>query len=353
MRILVDGFWWYEGPQSNRMVLLEIVKKWATEFPDDELIIAASVRPGEQGQESPPAGFRTVRTHLRLHPAINAIELPRTAHRLDADALLTFNYSAISRCGVVFVHDVLFQTNPEWFTPVERAYFSAIPILAKRARTVITTSATERERIIQNNPNLTRVVSSGLAVSSSFVHAEPNKPGLPLAPDSFVLCIGRFNVRKNLEVTVRAIVQSGLLSEDFPLVLVGEESGARTDISRLLAEVPKNSILFARRLTEGELKWLYANCSLFVCLSLDEGFGLPVVEAATLGAPVLASDIAVFRENLGAYATYVDPTDIEAIASAARGLGAIGRDDRARYVEKHSWTSVCHRIRGELVRQLP
>jgi len=68
------------------------------------------------------------------------------------------------------------------------------------------------------------------------------------------------------------------------------------------------------------LKWLYTHCALFVCLSLDEGFGLPVVEAATLGCRVLASDIPVFRETIGCHATFVDALDVDGISRAIRDI---------------------------------
>jgi glycosyltransferase involved in cell wall biosynthesis len=349
MKIVIDGYWWHEGPLSNRMVLLEIVRHWAAEFPEDELVLAVPRRRPRAGQLRAPPEVQVVTSHLRMHPAINSIELPMIARRESADAILAFNFAAISRRGVVFLHDVLFQTNPEWFTRVERAYFSAMPILARAARSVIATSATEQTRIMKKNPKLRRVVRCGLAVSSSLANAEPQRPELGLSPSSFIVCVGRFNIRKNLEVTVRALQQSGVLSDNFPLVLIGEPSGAPAGVSDFAGAIASKSIVVAQRVSEGELKWLYTNCRFFVCLSLDEGFGLPVIEAASFDAPVLASDIAVFRENLGSYGTYVRPTDTDAVASAARRM-ATTRGSDAPYIEQHSWRSVCQCIRDELSR---
>jgi glycosyltransferase involved in cell wall biosynthesis len=349
MKILVDGYWWHEGPHSNRMVLLEIVKHWMRFFPDDELLVAVPKGRKGVGLHRPPVGVSAVTTHMRTHPAINSIELPMIARRESADAILAFNFAAMSKRAAVFLHDVLFQTNPEWFTPLERLYYSAMPILAHRARTVITTSANECSRISENNPRLQRVVNCGLAASSSLTDAEPQRVGLDISTDRFILCVGRFNVRKNLEVTVRALRQSGLLSESFPLVVVGEPSGVPADISEFAEAIANKSIVIAQSVTDEELSWLYSNCRLFVCLALDEGFGLPVVEAATFGAPILASDIPVFRETLGSYGTFVRPTDTEAIAATARRLVTIDRDSGS-YVARYTWRLVCERIRDELGR---
>jgi glycosyltransferase involved in cell wall biosynthesis len=349
MKIVIDGYWWHEGPRSNRMVLLEIVRHWTAQFPDDQLILVLPNARGRSRHPLPPADVKIVKSHLRLHPAINSIELPMIARRESADAILAFNFAAMSKRGVVLLHDVLFQTNPEWFTPIERAYCSAMPILARGARSVIATSATEQERIIANNPKLRRVVRCGLAVASSLADAEPQRPDLDLAADSFIVFVGRFNIRKNLEVTVRAIQESGVLSADFPLVLIGEPSGIPAGVSEFEQDIANKSIVIAQGLTEGELKWLYTNCRFLVCLSLDEGFGLPVVEAASFGAPVLASDIKVFRENLGSYPSFVRPTDSQAVAAAARRMVTTHRSS-TRYVEQHSWRSVCENIRGEFDR---
>jgi glycosyltransferase involved in cell wall biosynthesis len=349
MKLVVDGYWWRSGPHSNRMVLMEIVRHWPSEYPEDELIVAVpKSRVPTEPQDAPTV--RTVDTHLQIHPVINAFELPVVARRLHADGILAFNFASLSRRGVIFLHDVLFQTNPEWFTPIERVYFAGMPALARRAKSVITTSKSEQIRISHSNPKLNRVVNCGLSIAPSLKHAQARKPDLQVESDSFVVCVGRFNVRKNLDTTIRALIQTGLLSKSFPLVLVGETSGAAADISDFSAPAADGMILTASHLTEGELKWLYENCRLFVCLSLDEGFGLPVVEAAVFGAPVLASDIPVFRENLGSWGTFVQPTDEKAIATAAISLASNGRSTTA-YVERHTWGSICRDIRNELLRE--
>jgi len=298
-----------------------------------------------------PDQVELVRTRLRLHPVINFIELPIIARRVRADAILAFNFAANAVTGVVFLHDVLFQSNPEWFTAVERAYFSAMPLLARRASSVITTSRSELERIRRLNPGLRRLVSSGLSVASSFSDAGCTDPGLNLVNDRYLLCVGRLNVRKNLAAMAHAALRSGVLSKDFPLVVVGEPSGRITDLNDdFRFAVDAGTLRMIESIGETELKWLYSNCALFLCMSLDEGFGLPPVEAAILGCRVLVSDIPVFRETLGPHATFVDPVDVDAIAAAIREI--VHRRPAkhpTRYRPAHTWSSVCAEIRHELV----
>jgi glycosyltransferase involved in cell wall biosynthesis len=347
VNLLVDGYWWTEGPMSNRMVLHEIVRRWVRDYPNDRITLAVP----SHHKATVPDGVELARTRLRVHPAINFLELPLIGRRRRADAILAFNFAANSATGAVFLHDVLFQSNPEWFTPVERVYFSAMPLLAPRAGSVVTTSQSELDRIRRFNPKLRRVVTSGLAVPSSLSTVTATDPGLHLEPGRYLLCVGRLNVRKNLLTTLRAALRSGVLSKDFPLVVVGEPSGRITLLDHdFRSAVAAGTILIVDRISESRLKWLYSHCALFMCMSLDEGFGLPPVEAATLGCRVLASDIPVFRETLGRHATFVDAADPDAIVDAIRGIA--GQKPSAHhpgYRQAHTWSSVCRVIRDELL----
>jgi glycosyltransferase involved in cell wall biosynthesis len=84
--------------------------------------------------------------------------------------------------------------------------------------------------------------------------------------------------------------------------------------------IEEGAIRLLGGIDDAELAWLFGHAELFVFLSLDEGFGLPPVEALSFGCPVLASDIPVLRETLGDRATFVDPTDPSAIAAAFQAL---------------------------------
>jgi len=72
--------------------------------------------------------------------------------------------------------------------------------------------------------------------------------------------------------------------------------------------------------TPGELEWLYANATLLVFATRHEGFGLPLLEAAGRGVPVVASDIPALREIGDGVARFVPPDDALAWSSAVRDL---------------------------------
>ena len=99
---------------------------------------------------------------------------------------------------------------------------------------------------------------------------------------------------------------------------------------------------------------MYGEASLFVFLSLDEGFGMPCLEALHFGTPILASDIPVFREILRDQAWYADPHSVDAAAAAIAGaLESVerqGRPPRKRPEELgYAWAVSVQRLRAAAV----
>ena len=87
------------------------------------------------------------------------------------------------------------------------------------------------------------------------------------------------------------------------------------------------------RVSEDELRALYAGAPVFAYPSLYEGFGLPVLEAMAAGAPVMTSNVSSLPEVAGDAALLVDPTDVSAIGIALTRLLAdpvLAEDLRAR-----------------------
>jgi glycosyltransferase involved in cell wall biosynthesis len=75
-----------------------------------------------------------------------------------------------------------------------------------------------------------------------------------------------------------------------------------------------DGVIFTGFVSEGELRWLYENCSAYIFPSLSEGFGLPGLEAMMHGAPVVSSNATCLPETHGDAAHYFDPLDTEDIA---------------------------------------
>ena len=346
MRVLYDTYWWSTGPISGRVVAREILKAWMAEFPQDEFVLG--VRPRDRSEvECAFPGVRTVRIFGRPHGIATILQYGWHARRHGANIAYTQNFAPPGVWSAIFVHDVMFQTNPEWFTVPERAYFWLIATFARGADLVVTSSEHEAQRIRDNNPRLRRVVPIGLSVSGALADAEPRVPDVAVGLDGFTLTVGRLNVRKNLGAALAGALDSGRLSPEKPLVVVGGGDGKSADLPDRVARAAKGGLIrFVPYVDDAELSWLYQHADLFVYLALDEGFGLPPVEALHFGTPVLVSDIDVFHENLGSIATYVDPRDISAIA---RTLAEVPTNRVDGSSVLRSWTSSAQLLRSAVV----
>lgn len=320
MRVLFDAFWWGRGPVSNRQVMREFIWAWSEQFPEDELVVAVRSRHVAMARDELPDAVRIVGTRMSPQGVSAILELPFVAGRTRADVTLVHNFTPAFGRSAVFVHDFMFLRTPAWFTRKELAYFRLMPLTIGRASLVFTSSETEAAAI-RPFAKGRAVIPVGLAVGRTLDGAEPRRPSALDDVDDFLLSVGRLNVRKNVASALEGALASGTVSPRAPIVVVGEAHGRFPGLpDRVLRAVSDGSVRFLGHASDAELAWLYLHTRGLVFVSLDEGFGMPTLEAVRFGAPVVASDIPVFHEILGARAVYADPRDLASIARAIRAL---------------------------------
>ncbi len=143
----------------------------------------------------------------------------------------------------------------------------------------------------------------------------------PPPPIPYVLTVSRIDARKN-HVRMLAAYER-LAREGFPhrWIVAGPRGFGAEEFERALALSPVRERVERRAFVpDAELPVLYADASLFLFASLDEGFGLPPLEAAGCGTPVVAADAASLPEVLADGALLPDPRDADAIFEAARAV---------------------------------
>ena len=137
--------------------------------------------------------------------------------------------------------------------------------------------------------------------------------------------------------------------ENFPsLIIVGEIESEH--YLRLIPISLRDKVLILNQVTDNELSWLYRNCQIFSFLSLDEGFGLPVLEALYFNCTLLLSDIKVFREISKGKAEFVNPMSSTEVSSGIIRVLADG-NPKLGYLPKEifAWTQSIEKIRSEII----
>lgn len=344
LRVLLDGYWWVSGAASGRNVVQSLVVTWGTLHPGDRLTLA--VRRHERAAIEADLRRSGITADLVDYPrlarvqALAAWSLGRAV--VGHDAVLTQNFAAHSRHALscVLVHDAIYVEHPEWFSIPERVYLSALRPMLRNAELIFTTSQSETARVERVWPETrSRLRPIGLGVPVALARAIARRPESLPGDVPFILVVGRLNIRKNLRRLLDAFLQSPALPAAYRLVVVGEPDGKRDAAAMSSAAA---SVSFLDRIDDGELRWLYEHCALFVFPSLDEGYGLPLIEAQFFGARALVSDIPPFREA-GAADAYFDPHSTEEIGRAMSA--ALSGPPRASSAGRDGWDVVVGRIR--------
>ncbi len=159
------------------------------------------------------------------------------------------------------------------------------------------------------------------------------------------LAVGTIEPRKGQRVALQAFDALWAKSVDAKLIIVGRRGWFEEAVATEILTHPE----FGRRLywfedaDDGELAFLYDHAAALIFASYAEGFGLPMVEAARHGRPVICSDIPVFREVGREGAMFFRVNDPQALAKAVTDfLGGARRAD-ARIMQE-SWADAARRI---------
>ncbi|MFB2556112.1 glycosyltransferase family 4 protein [Herbiconiux liangxiaofengii] len=224
------------------------------------------------------------------------------------------------------VHDLIYYSNPEpphdlpgFVRVLWRLYHKAWwpqRLLLNRADAVVTVSETTRGLI--ESHALTRrpvvVARNAADLPDASVAAAAAEHADARAGAKSLLYMGSFMPYKNVEALVRAVA----LLPGYTLHLLSRSTPA--DEERLRAVAPDARLEFHGGVSDEEYQALLQQATALVTASLDEGFGIPLVEAMGHGTPVVVSDIPVFREIGGDAALVAPAHDEKAFAETVTRL---------------------------------
>ncbi len=220
---------------------------------------------------------------------------------------------------VVTIHDLFFMTAPERTqAEIRRDYRELTPSHARRADAIVTPSA-YTGRLVQEfgvPPERIHVCSLGAPRWRS-LGLRPNLPA-----DGCVLFVGTLEPRKNVGVLLDAYER---LTDRLPavpeLILAGGSTAeAGPWLERIRRPPLAGRVRHVGYIPHEQRESWYARARVLVLPSLDEGFGLPVLEAMSAGIPVVASNRGALPEVAGGAADLVDADDPEGFARALERL---------------------------------
>lgn len=219
----------------------------------------------------------------------------------------------VPRRSVCTFHD-LFVITGDYSTPEFRARFEAqARHAAARADLIIAVSAfTARqvEALLHVEAPRLRVIHHGVR-PPRFIRPDE-------ARENMILFTGAIQKRKNVFRLVEAFER---LPGSWTLALVGGAGyGASAVFERIRQSPARSRILITGYVSDERLCEFYARARIFAFPSLDEGFGIPVLEAMAWGVPVVTSNRSALPEVAGQAALLVDPEDTEEIAYALTRL---------------------------------
>jgi glycosyltransferase involved in cell wall biosynthesis len=338
----------------------ELIRGLAGEYPDDSFILLSTFSASKKKKlEKLFGGLQNVsvrravphRTMLGnklffITRFISWILWRFSIRRLDI-VHLTDPFGAVDlpRRFVATIHDIFPLTLDEFGDSDLRSYYRRrTPEILKRAEAVITPSAYVKNSLIDRFPDCKCPIIPIFEAASDDFHPRMNEcetlEKYGLSEDQFFLFVGRVDPRKNIPRLIEAYMA---LPEEMrsanPLALV--ISGRPPDIEEF-----RNSFghlfegegpVFLRDVPQEDLYSLYSSALAFVFPTLDEGFGLPVLEAMKSGRPVITSNLSCIPEVTGNAAVLLNPLDTNALSSSMRMMAESpgDRDDyRNRGLER-------------------
>jgi glycosyltransferase involved in cell wall biosynthesis len=309
--------------------LYEISKNIALE-PDCEVKIVAPLYSNQYLKDS-PSGMVIGQRYDNLQDLLGLTSLinrQRSTHWLKAnppDILHETYYDvhalAPSHCRTVLtIHDMIHEKFSKSMNASERNVTAVKKQAIKRADHLICVSENTKKDLLEIfdiEPDRVSVIYHGCSLLENETTA-PTSPTIVTAP--YLLYVGNRGYYKNFQALLQAYASNPSLATDFKLVCFGGgrfSLAEKSEIQRL--KIKENQILYLAG-SDRLLANLYRNAVAFIYPSLYEGFGIPPLEAMSLGCPVICSNVSSIPEVVGEAGRYFDPNNIEDMGNAIESV---------------------------------
>jgi glycosyltransferase involved in cell wall biosynthesis len=305
-----------------------------------------------QQLESLPEGTE----YITIHAPTSALE-PFASMRLNKHNFSVV-FSPMQTMGslrkrhrlILTVHDLIYYSHPAppaYFNffirllwKIYHASFLPQKLLLRGADEVVTVSETSERLIIKNK------------LTSKAVTIVPNATNglayVNLPVEKKIVYMGSFMPYKNVEDLIRATAEL----EGYRLLLLSKITDSKRDELFQLAKKLSVTVEFADGVSDDEYAKHLSTATALVHASSDEGFGIPIIEAMSVGCPVVCSDIPIFREIAGSAGLFFEIGNHKQFAEQVRKAHqerAIMRESLMNQARKFDWEQSAKRLAELLV----
>jgi glycosyltransferase involved in cell wall biosynthesis len=202
----------------------------------------------------------------------------------------------LSRRYLVVVHDLAFIDYPDMYTRLERWYLGMnLRLMQIGCHTIIVPSYFVKSRIC----DLYGISAQRIHTVSPYSEFMPRAPE-STKPDRYFILLSNAHPRKNLKATLEGFLTSAAYTSGYKLMVVGNFEYS------VLADA--DHVVFYHGVNDQRLEQMIAGASALVLFSLSEGFGFPIVEAASLGVVSMTSEVSSLTELLPSDARLIKAT---------------------------------------------
>ncbi|MBX2910093.1 MAG: glycosyltransferase family 4 protein [Chitinophagales bacterium] len=238
-------------------------------------------------------------------------ELPFNAHRFKCK-------------NVVTIHDLLYLKHPEDFPAFDRFFYQQKTAYAVKTADIITVNSqqTKQDLISYFKISEKKIDVTPHAIGNHFYTAKSKEEREKVLkkyqlPKKFVLQPGSFLGRKNHALSIAAFSSISKKYSDLNLVFTGSGGNLENKLRTQIEHSGLSSKIIIRKNIEAfDMPTVYQASEMVLYPSLNEGFGLPILEAFASNVPVITSNINVFKETGGSAALYINPKLVSELENA-------------------------------------
>ncbi|HTL89361.1 MAG TPA: glycosyltransferase family 1 protein [Leptolyngbya sp.] len=332
MKIAIDVTAWMPQPSGIGLYVANLIQGLTALQPSEGFDLELIYQPGLKNWLRRNLAFPD---YLQRHSNLNLFPFPVRASNLfiefpflfsnqleryfqHSDIVHGTNYTILplrkSR-KVITIYDLTFVKYPEYVNSTVRAYTNRLKKCLQWTDLILTISHSSKQDIIEylgvesDRVQVTHLASRYL-IDQPRLKLEHSKP--------YILFVSTIEPRKNIKSLISAfeyLKRNYQIEHD--LILIGQKGWLYKPIFEQIARSQyQTSIHHLSYLPDAQVAQFYQNADVFVYPSHYEGFGMPVLEAMTLGAPTVTSNTSSLPEIVGDAAVLVDPTEIEPLGEA-------------------------------------